>query len=522
MIGKKLGRGGRPLRIAYGRIFHEGNAFSPLPTDRKRFEDFHVHEGETLAQKCTLRGKELEGFLSQAELSGFVQSARLAGNVECVPLFSAMTVPSGRLTPKTFAWLQERLLTTLKQAGEVDGVYLALHGAMQVEGMDESPEGRLIADVRALVGDEVAIAASYDLHANMSPSMVDPLTILTAYRTNPHRDLLQTGFRAGKRLIKALRGEIQPTHAWRKLPMLMGGGTTVDLFKPMRGIFKYMRTLEKDPRVLTAHLFMVHPFSEAPDLGWAVHITTDNDPALAEQLADDLAERCFAVKDEPLPPMRTPEQAFADVKDKSLWTRTGPVSLVDVSDIVGAGAPGGNTRVLQAALKSPDDLRIYVPIHDPIAVQKHKDASIGEAVEVLVQGFPADGSQPAVPLSGVLAACIDNESGTVLRIDVGKISVALTDRPPLTVSPRFWRELGLSPWQADAIVQKMFFHYRFFYVALNRGNIPVLTEGSTSLNNIQKLDFDLPIWPNDPVTDWRAFDRVRRGLEPAPVAVAAD
>ncbi len=513
MIPTSFGRNGRPLRIAYGRVFHEGNAFSTLSTTREHFENFHVHEGETLASKCRLRGKELEGFMPQAELSGFVQAARAAGNVDCVPLFSAMTVPSGMLTPETFAWLRDRLIDNLKQAGPLDAVYLALHGAMQVQGMKTSPEGEILKAVRDLVGPDVAIAASYDLHANMSPSMVEPLTVLTAYRTNPHRDLLQTGFRAGNRLIRALRDQIKPVHAWRKLPMLLGGGTTVDLFAPMRGIFKYMRGLEKDPRVLTAHLFMVHPFSRAPDLGWAVHITTDGDEALANQLADDLAERCFAVKDVPLPPMRTPQEAFADVKKKSLLGKTGTMSLVDVSDIVGAGAPGGNTRVLQAAMAQPDALRIYVPIHDPDAVQQYRDHAVGTPIELIVRGHPNDGEQPEVPLSGTLAARVENESGTVLRIDVGKISVALTERPPLTVSPRFWRELGLSPWQADAIVQKMFFHYRFFYLAVNRANIPVLTEGPTSLDNIRSLEFDLPIWPNDPVTEWRSFDKVRRGVQ---------
>ncbi len=140
-----------------------------------------------------------------------------------------------------------------------------------------------------------AIGASFDLHANLSPSIVEPLTVLTAYRTNPHRDLFQAGFRAGNRLIRALRGHVQPTHAWRKLPMLLGGGMTIDFFAPMRGLFRYMRRLERQDGVLTAHLFMVHPFNDAKDLGWAVHVTTDGDQARADEIAHDLAERAFSL-----------------------------------------------------------------------------------------------------------------------------------------------------------------------------------------------------------------------------------
>ncbi|MCB9648626.1 MAG: M81 family metallopeptidase [Deltaproteobacteria bacterium] len=510
MLGR-LGRGERPLRIAYGRIFHEGNAFSVLPTTRERFMGLHVHEGEALAQKCTLKGHELEGFLRHAELTGFVQAARAAGGVTTVPLFSAMTVPSGQVTPETFAWLRERLQDNLRKAGPVDAVYLALHGSMQVAGLGASPEGVILDDVRALTGG-VPIAASFDLHGNLCPAIVDKLTILTAYRTNPHRDLLQTGFRAGNRLIRALRGQVAPTHAWRKLPMLLGGGTTVDLLAPMRGYFRYMRGLERDPKVLGAHLFMVHPYSDAPDLGWAVHVTTDDDQALADQLADDLADRAFALRTAPLPPMRTVEEALADVKGKRLARKTGTVSLVDVGDIVGAGAPGGNTQILQGLLQQPSLPRIYLPIHDPDAVKAAADVAVGQPVTLQVRGIPGRTPQPVVPLSGTLAARVENESGTVIRVDTGTLSVALTSGLPLTISPRFWRELGLSPWEADAIVQKMFFHYRFFYAAVNRANIPVGTEGPTSLENLRKMSFDLPMWPQQEVSEWRSFDEVRRGV----------
>ncbi|MEQ8277296.1 MAG: M81 family metallopeptidase [Deltaproteobacteria bacterium] len=510
MIGTKFGRGGRPLRIAYARIFHEGNAFSPLATTQKSFEDFHAHEGEALAAKCTLRGHELEGFLREAELSGFVAAAAAAGDVETVPLVSFMTVPSGKLAPECFQWIRDRLATRMKSVGEVDAVYLALHGSMQVEGLDEAPEGVLIRDVKTALA--VPVGASFDLHGNLAPSIADPLTVLTAYRTNPHRDLFQTGFRAGTRLIRALRGHIRPTHAWRKLPMLIGGGTTVDFMKPMRGVFREMRRLEKRAGVVSVHLFMVHPFNDAKDLGWAVHVTTDDDPALADHLADELAERVFALRHEALPPFVSAEEALAEVKKKRLAKRTGTISLVDTCDVVGAGSPGGNTHLL-GALLADQTLRVYVPVHDAAAVDACWNTPLGTEVDLVVRGVDTGAGEPEVPIHAVVAARCENESGRVVRLDVGTVSIAVTERLPLTIAPRFWREIDLSPWQADAIVQKTFFHYRFFYVAVNRGNIPVASAGPTSFTNFDRLTFDLPVWPQANVEGWRDFDRARRAVE---------
>jgi len=201
--------------------------------------------------------------------------------------------------------------------------------------------------VREAVGPGVRVAASYDLHGNLSAGLVDPLDVLVAYRTNPHWDLAPTGFRAGRRLFAACRGEIAPVHAFRKLPMVLGGGTTIDFLAPMRGVFRAMRRLERRPKVVSASLFMVHPYTTAERVGWAVHVSTDGDRDLAERVADELAERAYAMRHEDIPPLRSATDAIAIARSSRL-RRLGPVTFVDVDDIVGAGAPGGNTHLARA------------------------------------------------------------------------------------------------------------------------------------------------------------------------------
>lgn len=480
----------RPIRIAYGRLFHEANAYSPLPTTLADFERFHLLSGDALVRATTLRGAELKSFMPHAELTGFRQAARLAGGVTTIPLESAMAVPGGPLTRSAFEELTGRLLTKIEESLPLDGVYLALHGSMQVEGLQGAPEADLLRRVRALVGEHTKIAVSYDLHANLSSGLVDPVDVLIAYRTNPHWDLAPTGFRAGRRLVRAIRGEIMPVHAWRKLPMLLGGGTTIDFVKPMRAVFKEMKNLERDPRVISASLFMVHPYTNAEELGWAVHVSTDGDEALAAKLADDFSARVFEMRKVDLPPMFAVAPAIEEAR-KSPWRKLGPVTFVDVDDIVGAGAPGGNTHVLRGLLDEGRDLTAFVPVHDPALVDELWDLPKGARRKVTVRGT-AGYDMPPVTFDAVIAGRADADAtqlgGRIIRLDVGKTHVIVSDRPPLPIHPSYWSAVGLSARKADVIVQKNFFHYRMFYLAISFHHVPVVSAGATSLDRVRALE----------------------------------
>ncbi len=494
-----LGRGGRPLRVAYGRIFHEANANSPLLTGLDGFENRFALAGDELAAACELKGKELPGLTSAAELTGFVQAARAAGGVKTVPLASRLAVPSGPLTQSAFFALLDEQLERLDGAGPVDGIYLALHGSMEVQGLPQSPEAVILDRVRQTVGPVPKIAASFDLHAHLSPEVVEPLDVLVAYRTNPHWDLAPTGFRAGNRLIRALRGQIRPVHAFRKLPMVLGGGITIDFLPPMRSVFRHLRRLERDRRVLTASLLMVHPFTSAPDLGWAVHVSTDGDPELAERLADEIADRVWAVRDVPLPPMLGVDEAIEEAR-RSPWRRLGPVTFVDADDVVGAGAPGGNTRIVAGLLGAGAPLTAYVPVHDPALVEATWDLEVGETSTFVLRGTPGYG-QPEVRLEAKVAAKVDYELGRLVRLDAGRLQVAVAEQAPLPIHPRFWRQLGLEPRRADVLVQKNFFHYRLFYAGLSFHHLPVVTAGASSLQAVQKRAAERGLTPYPP--DWR-------------------
>jgi microcystin degradation protein MlrC len=518
-LASRFGRGDRPLRIAYGRIFHEACAYSPLLTTREDFDRMHSLEGAELARAATLGGSEIKGYMPHAELTGFVQATRLAGNVTTVPLASRLAVPNGPVTAECFEWLVSDMVERIRAAGPLDGLYLALHGSMEVEGLAESPEAVILRRVREALGAQAKLAVSYDLHANLCQGMIDPADVLVAYRTNPHWDLAPTGFRAGNRLVRALRGQIRPVHAWRKLPLVLGGGVTIDFLAPMRKVFRAMRRMERDPRVVSASLFMVHPYTSADDLGWAVHITTDGDTALAEGLADELADRAWAERSAALPPMRTAAEALDEVKAGSA-KRLGPVTLIDVDDIVGAGAPGGNTRIVQELARDDRGLTSLVPVHDPAAVEQTWLEPIGARVKIILRGTPGY-DQPEVPLEAVVAAKQVTDFGRIVRLEIGTLHVAVAERSPLPIHPKFWRGLGLDPRKADVIVQKNFFHYRIFYATTSFHHIPVVTAGATSLERVVQKKGCVPTHPATKIKDWRTYDpTLRRGRSSAQAASA--
>jgi microcystin degradation protein MlrC len=500
----------RPLRIGYGRIFHEACGDSPLPSDVDAFERLHWKRGEELHHATTLRGVELLAMMPHAELTGFRQAARLAGKVETVPLFSALSVPGGPLTAQAFEIVLGELLRELRAAGPLDGVYLALHGSMEVQGSDEAPEGRILRAVRSLVGPRTPIAASYDLHANLTSGHLDEASIVVGYRSNPHWDLAPTGFRAGRRLIAALRGEISPVMAYRKLPMVLGAGNNLSMTQPLRGLLRKARELESRRGVVTVNLFTVHPFLSRHDVGWSTQVTTNGDRALAERLAEELADEAWSVRRHPMMAAIDIHEAF-DRVERSPFRRLGPVTLVDGDDIVGAGAPGGNTRFVKTYLDEGRSLRGFVTVHDPAMLDELWDSAKGARFDGVLRGTPGYGC-PEVPVSGTVIARASNELGRRVRLDLGALSLVVSSSPPLPIHPRYFEELGLSVREADFIVQKNFFHYRMFYLRHTFEHLLVKSDGATSFDRVRARRFSVPRYPQDDPAGWREGDRLLRAM----------
>ena len=179
------------------------------------------------------------------ELTGAVEAAKANSNtVEIVPIMSAMAWPGGRLTKEAFEYLRRSLLEGLSQCGELDGLYLSLHGALLAQDCDDV-EGELLAEIREQFTAETPIAVSLDMHANMTQLMIDSADIVVGYHTCPHLDPEQTGHKAMTLLIDAINGQIKPTISWRKVPMVVPADRHNHSEGPLRKILAHGEKIEK-------------------------------------------------------------------------------------------------------------------------------------------------------------------------------------------------------------------------------------------------------------------------------------
>ncbi len=171
--------GKRKIRIAYLRIAQESNALSPILSTFEDFARTHYLEGKALAEATSPRGWEMKEFLKNAELSGFVKAmTKMAGDeVELIPLFSAWAVPGGSLSQDTVTLFLEKIQAFVSQAGPLDGIFFSMHGAMCGEEMAH-PEVEFLQKLRNLVGPQVKIAITMDLHAQVTDEMVHLVDIL--------------------------------------------------------------------------------------------------------------------------------------------------------------------------------------------------------------------------------------------------------------------------------------------------------------------------------------------------------
>jgi microcystin degradation protein MlrC len=501
-------------RIAFARIAQETNALSPVVTTLHDFEASHFVEGDALLAAVE-RGREVSGLYRRVELAGFVAAAReRRAEIEPVPIVSAWSPSSGPLSRECFEMLEECLLEGVRRAhrdSPLDGMYLCLHGAMGVRGVAD-PEGRLVRGVRAILGG-APFVVSHDLHGNVTRERIAAVDALVAYQTNPHRDHARTGHKAGRIVIGAALGELRPTMAWRTLPMILGGGRTIDFLAPMRAVFRRMHRAERDGEALAASTLMVHPWNDDPHLGWSTVAVTDGDAAGAERLADELAELCWARRNDPPPSFQTASEAIATARRAWLRRRLGCVTIADVSDVVTAGAPGDSTHLLRALLAEATGLVTYCAVRDPAAIDELWPRAAGERVALSIGGTLDPEMSSPLPVRGEIVSKHDRHGfGKTVVLAVEHLRVVITAGPAMVMRPAFYTDVGLPIWKADIVVVKNFFPFLMFFLACNRKALFARTRGRSDFDAAFQLAFDGPIHPRDAVADWRERDRLRRGI----------
>lgn len=483
-------------RIALVELHQETNSFSKVPTDLQNFESLALYYDDDVHKGGDKHRLQIDGFRKAIKKVG-------KGKVEMVPIIAAWSHSGGKIKRDVFDHFEKHILSRLKE-NNLDAIYFSVHGAMGVEGYHD-PEGDLLEKIRMIVGDDMPIGVSCDLHANVTTKMVERSTFITAYRTNPHRDHNKVGYKTGKILIETLLGKVKPVMSFHKLPILKGGGMNIDFIKPMNKVFRKMKKMEKHPDVLSVSTFMVHIWIDAPEVGWSCIVVTNDNPSLANQVCGELCELNWKIKDHPHPEPHSVEIAIRKIKSSGWKSLFGLSIISDLSDLVAAGAPGENTHILKSLLQEKDEIQSYVPVCDKEVVSDLFTSEKGSTVTMRLGGKLDPVFNESITVEGQLLYKGKSKYGNTAVVKCNKLYIIITSLPSPAFKPSFFKKLGLSLWKADVIVVKNLFPFRLFYWKYNRQTLYVETKGVTDIN-VEKLNYQhipRPIYPLDPVKNWR-------------------
>ena len=491
------------MRIALGQILQETNTFSPIPTTLETFKRYYVHKGDEV----------LTGFGNERmEIPGILSVLRSA-NVQVVPLIAASALASGTVTKEAFETLVGELLERLKAAGKVDAVLLALHGAMAAEHEDDA-DGVIIERVRKLVGPDVPIGVSFDLHALVTKRKLQPNTFLIGYKEYPHIDMFETGERLANLMLDRLAGKRNPVMSLVKLPLIASPMVTRTTDGPLKPVVDRARQMEAEGRVLHASLFPVQPWLDLPDLGFSVMVCADGDQKAADDAANELAQMVWdrrAQFDSDLLPL-------GKAIDLGI-TSPGLTVVGDAGDAPTGGSAADSAAVLKGLLKQGADKAerpIYLSLCDGEAAKEAAAAGIGATRSFRLghktstaDGKPVEVTARVVTLSegvyrmrdrGAKGMRLDNGLSAVLA--VGAIRIAVRSHPAMEWDTGMYQSVGLDPAEACLVFVKSPSHFRVAYGPIADRIVMADTPGPTngSMKGLVLKRVKRPIYPQDEAT----------------------
>jgi microcystin degradation protein MlrC len=292
-----------------------------------------------------IAGTPLEGFMTTNATAGFLAGAR-ERNWELVPL-SFTVARGGPLTKEAYETAKSNLLTPLREAGKLDGVFLELHGVGAAEHLDDV-EGDLLAACREIVGEAVPINTFWDQHANMTDLRVKSATVIIGHKTNPHTDYAENGRQAASAMAAIFEGSFAPASAvaWPRMLTAFQKHYIAPGW-PMDHIERLANARRHDPRIIDVTIFAGSYLTEISDAGMSVVVTTNGEPKLAREVADSISDALWAARGKFTADMVSVEDAVRE----AVSMEDGPVVLGDLADSMGTGGTGESTAILAALLK---------------------------------------------------------------------------------------------------------------------------------------------------------------------------
>ena len=475
-------------RIAVGGILHESNTFCPRLTGLDAFNG-----------RATCRGDGIEAEFGDAahEVGGFFSGGREHG-LRLVPTLVANATPSGTVADEAFEALTGELIERIRALGRIDGVLLALHGAMVTQSHLDA-DAEVLRRLRHELGAELPIVVTHDAHANVAAEEVELCSALVIYKEVPHVDQRERGQQAASIMAKITREGVRPAQAIEKPPMLYNILFHDTSKPPMLPLVAELKRLEhEDSRILAANAAVGYQYADVPQMGPSIVVVTDGNEGLAHRESRRLSGLMWGHRHEMA--IELPEAAEA--VQLALQAERLPAVLVDTGDNIGGGSAGDGTALLAQLVKQGASA-FAVAIYDPEAVSEAFQVGVGGLFDAEIGGKSDNLHGDPVRIRGRVKLLYDGKyietaarHGGMRYLDQGATAV-LEIGDPNQGDPSFvllnserhppfslgqLTSAGIQPEQLRVIVVKAAVAFRAAYQPVAGTIIPVDTQGLTSVN----------------------------------------
>lgn len=435
-------------RILIFSCTQEVSSFNPVPSTIK---DFVIGRGHAWLDHHRSLDDEIGGALSVFEAEE---------DIELVPTMGAGAITSGgTLRDSDWQELSHELLQSIRDNDQVDAAYFCLHGAMSAAG-ESDPEGYLLQEARQILGPDVPLVVSLDLHGILTDRMIASSDAIVLYHTYPHVDMGSTGKRAAQLLLRILRDEVKPVTARIKIPALVRGDELITASGLFGKCIDLCQQIESSDVGLAAGMMIGNPFTDVPDLRSNSLVVTDGDAHKASELARELAELFWQHHEQ----MQVPLVPLAEAV-RQAGEATGTVIMTDAADATSSGASGDSNAIAAAFLSAGYTGTILAPVVDAPAVRASQAAGIGGTVRITLGGNQDPGRFTPLPVEGTVRMLSDGnfrsetfghhwQAGPSAVITAGQVTWMVTSRPVSLFDRALFHAHGLDPRRFDAVVVK--------------------------------------------------------------------
>lgn len=460
------------IRCAICGISHETNTFSTLKT---QLHDFRISRGD------------------QIKLGEYWQSYE---DIQWIPTLLAGAGPHGLVSKDAYLTLKEELIHRLRDSLPVDGVYMRLHGAMEVEEIGDG-ETDLTKSVRELVGSDIPIVASLDLHGNISPAFAESTNVLTALRTAPHTDGSPTERRAINHLVRCIREGIRPFNILVKIPLLLPGEFAVTEIEPARSLYAKLQEIESQPGILDASILIGCAWTDSPYTSVSIIVVAEVEQASsllnAQKYANSLSRDIWERRAEFGPDTKavTVEEAVK----LAIGSNEHPFFISDSGDNVTAGGAGDIPIILENLLKAGAKDAVIAGLSDQDAVKSCIQSGVGSVITLNIGGKLDKINGYPLEVTGTVEF-INSPSLAVLQVK--DIRVILTSDRRAFTGPGSFEAAKIKPEKHKIIVVKLGYLFAGLRPIAKR-SVMALSPGFTTLllDQLPYRHIIRPIFPLD-------------------------